>query len=111
MDLRFSDEDEAFRREVRDWLAEHNVGEFAAVEGRGGPGHEHESVDVRREWERVLGRAGWTCLGWPKEHGGRGATLAQQVIFNEEYVRVGSRTHGRDRRDAPRPDAHRVRHT
>ena len=44
MDLRFSDEDEAFRREVRDWLAEHNVGDFAAVEGRGGPGHEHESV-------------------------------------------------------------------
>jgi len=36
----------------------------------------------------VLGRAGWTCLGWPKEHGGRGATLAQQVIFNEEYVRA-----------------------
>jgi alkylation response protein AidB-like acyl-CoA dehydrogenase len=87
MDLRFSDEDEAFRREVRDWLAEHNVGRFAAVEGRGGPGHEHEGFDVRREWERVLGREGWTCLGWPKEHGGRGATLAQQVIFNEEYVR------------------------
>jgi len=54
MDLRFSDEDEAFRREVRDWLAEHNVGDFAAVEGRGGPGHEHESVELRREWERVL---------------------------------------------------------
>ena len=88
MDLRFSDEDEAFRREVRGWLTEHNVGEFAALDGRGGPGHEHEGFDVRREWERVLGRAGWTCLGWPKEHGGRGATLAQQVIFNEEYVRA-----------------------
>jgi alkylation response protein AidB-like acyl-CoA dehydrogenase len=88
MDLRFSDEDEAFRREVRAWLAEHNVGEFAALEGRGGPGHEHEGFDVRREWERVLGRAGWTCVGWPKEHGGRGATLTQQVIFNEEYVRA-----------------------
>jgi alkylation response protein AidB-like acyl-CoA dehydrogenase len=88
MDLRFSDEDEAFRREVRAWLAEHNVGEFAALEGRGGPGHEHEGFEVRREWERVLGREGWTCVGWPKEHGGRGATLSQQVIFNEEYVRA-----------------------
>jgi alkylation response protein AidB-like acyl-CoA dehydrogenase len=88
MDLRFSDEDEAFRGEVRAWLAEHNVGEFAALEGRGGPGHEHEGFDVRREWERVLGREGWTCVGWPKEHGGRGATLSQQVIFNEEYVRA-----------------------
>jgi alkylation response protein AidB-like acyl-CoA dehydrogenase len=88
MDLRFSDEDEAFRREVRYWLHEHNTGEFAALGGRGGPGHEHEGFEVRRAWERVLGRAGWTCLGWPKEHGGRGATLAQQVIFNEEYVRA-----------------------
>jgi alkylation response protein AidB-like acyl-CoA dehydrogenase len=88
MDLRFSDEDEAFRREVRDWLDEHNTGEFAALDGRGGPGHEHEGFEVRREWERVLGGAGWTCLGWSKEHGGRGATLAQQVIFNEEYVRA-----------------------
>jgi alkylation response protein AidB-like acyl-CoA dehydrogenase len=88
MDLRFSDEDEAFRREVRAWLADHNVGEFAALDGRGGPGHEHEGFEVRREWERVLGRAGWTCVGWPKEHGGRGATLGQQVIFNEEYVRA-----------------------
>jgi alkylation response protein AidB-like acyl-CoA dehydrogenase len=88
MDLRFSDEDEAFRREVRAWLAEHNVGDFAALEGRGGPGHEHEGFEVRREWERVLGREGWTCVGWPKEHGGRGATLSQQVIFNEEYVRA-----------------------
>jgi alkylation response protein AidB-like acyl-CoA dehydrogenase len=88
MDLRFSAEDEAFRDEARRWLSEHNVGEFAGLGGRGGPGHEHEGVEVRREWERVLGRAGWTCLGWPKEHGGRGATLAQQVIFNEEYVRA-----------------------
>ena len=64
------------------------MGEFAALDGRGGPGHEHEGFDVRREWERVLGRAGWTCVGWPKEHGGRGATLGRQVIFNEEYVRA-----------------------
>jgi alkylation response protein AidB-like acyl-CoA dehydrogenase len=40
-------------------------------------------------WNRQLAAAGWTCLGWPAEHGGRGATLAQQVIFHEEYARAG----------------------
>src|SRR5204863_898767 len=36
--------------------------------------------------------AGWTCLGWPAEHGGHGATLAQQIIFHEEYARSGAPT-------------------
>ena len=38
MQLRFSDEDEAFRREFADWLAEHLRGEFDGIRGRGGPG-------------------------------------------------------------------------
>jgi alkylation response protein AidB-like acyl-CoA dehydrogenase len=88
VDLRFSSEDEAFRAEVRGWLGDHLVGEFAEGRGLGGPGREHEGVEVRRAWERVLGEAGWIGLGWPKEHGGRGATLMQQVIFAEEYTRA-----------------------
>jgi len=88
--LRFSAEDEAFRKEVRDWLDDNLVGEFRALGARGGPGSEHEGFDVRLAWERRLGEAGWTGLGWPKQHGGRGATLTQQVIFNEEYVRAGA---------------------
>ena len=44
--------------------------------------------EVRLRWERELAAGGWTCVGWPAEHGGRGASLAQQVIFNEEYVRA-----------------------
>src|SRR5438105_2985313 len=90
MDLRFSAEDEAFRTEVRDWLADNLVGEFRALGARGGPGDEHEGFDVRLAWERELGAGGWTCVGWPKEHGGRGATVQQQVIFHEEYVRAGA---------------------
>jgi alkylation response protein AidB-like acyl-CoA dehydrogenase len=88
VDLRFSSEDEAFRTEVRGWLGDHLVGEFAEGRGLGGPGREHEGFEVRRAWERVLGQAGWIGLGWPKEHGGRGATLMQQVIFAEEYTRA-----------------------
>jgi alkylation response protein AidB-like acyl-CoA dehydrogenase len=88
VDLRFSDADEAFRLEARAWLVEHLDGDFASVRGRGGPGDEHACFEERLAWERCLGAAGWACVGWPKEYGGRGATLTQQVIFYEEYARA-----------------------
>ncbi len=89
MHLRFSDEDEAFRREVAGWLRDQLEGEFAAVRGRGGPGDEHALLDERKAWEQRLGEAGWSCVGWPREYGGRGAPLSQQVIYHEEYARAG----------------------
>jgi len=89
MDLRFSPAEEAFRREAAAWLEKHLSGEFAAVRGRGGPGDEDALFEERLAWERKLGADGWNCVGWPKEHGGRGATLGEQVIFHEEYARAG----------------------
>ncbi len=89
MHLCFSDEDESFRREAAAWLEEKLSGEFAAVRGRGGSGDAHALIDERRAWERALGAAGWSCLGWPPADGGRGETLARQVIFHEEYARAG----------------------
>jgi alkylation response protein AidB-like acyl-CoA dehydrogenase len=89
MDLRFSDEDEAFRAEARSWLTTQLDGDFAGVRGRGGPGDEHALFDERLAWEQHLGAHGWTCVGWPKEHGGRGLSLHQQVIWFEEYARAG----------------------
>jgi alkylation response protein AidB-like acyl-CoA dehydrogenase len=86
--VRFTPQDEQFRAEVRAWLAANLTGEFAALRGAGGPGREHERHDERLAWNRHLAAAGWTCLGWPAEFGGRGATLAQQVIFHEEYARA-----------------------
>ncbi|MFE5911954.1 acyl-CoA dehydrogenase family protein [Streptomyces wedmorensis] len=77
---------EEFRREVRSWLRSHLTGEFAALRGRGGPGREHEAHAERLAWERHMAADGWTCVGWPKEYGGRGATLEQQVAFHEEYA-------------------------
>jgi alkylation response protein AidB-like acyl-CoA dehydrogenase len=88
--VRFSPQDEEFRGQVRAWLAGHLTGRFAALRGAGGPGREHEAHDERLAWNRHLAAAGWTCLGWPAEHGGRGATFAQQVIFHEEYARSGA---------------------
>jgi alkylation response protein AidB-like acyl-CoA dehydrogenase len=89
MKLSFSDEDERFRREVADWLAANLGGDFEQIRFRGGPGDEHSFVEERKAWERKLHEGGWTGLGWPKRHGGRGASIEQQVIFNEEYARAG----------------------
>ena len=85
-----SPQDEDFRGRVRQWLTENLTGRFAGLRGAGGPGREHEAHAERLAWNRHLAAAGWTCLGWPAEHGGRGATLAQQVIFHEEYARSGA---------------------
>ncbi|MFI1196224.1 acyl-CoA dehydrogenase family protein [Micromonospora sp. NPDC020750] len=81
--------DADFRAIVRDWLAIHLTGEFAALAGTGGPGREHENIPLRTAWERELGDAGWIGLGWPQANGGGGASIAQQVIFFEEYARAG----------------------
>lgn len=89
MDLRFSAEHDAFRAEAREWLVSQLEGEFASVRGRGGPGDEHALFEERHAWERALGAAGWTCLSWPREYGGRDASLLEQVIFYEEYARAG----------------------
>lgn len=89
MKLSFSPEDEQFREEVAAWLADNLCGEFELIRGRGGPGDEHSFVEERKAWERKLAEGGWTCIGWPKQYGGRGASIEQQVIFNEEYARAG----------------------
>ncbi|MFR9731211.1 acyl-CoA dehydrogenase family protein [Saccharopolyspora sp. MS10] len=88
MDLSDSAREAAFRREVREWLGDHLTGDFAAARGLGGPGREHEAFELRLAWDRRLAEGGWTCLGWPEEFGGRGATLAEQVVFHEEYARA-----------------------
>ncbi len=77
-----------FRAEVRDWLADNLVGDFAALKGLGAPGRESEAFEERLAWNRHLAAAGLTCLGWPEEHGGRGLSVAHRVAFYEEYARA-----------------------
>ncbi|MEU4014728.1 acyl-CoA dehydrogenase family protein [Microbacterium sp. NPDC028030] len=88
MDATQHDADERFRAEIRGWLEENLAGRFAALRGRGGSGREHEDFEARLEWNRHMAAAGWTCVAWPVEHGGRGLSIAQQVIFHEEYARA-----------------------
>jgi alkylation response protein AidB-like acyl-CoA dehydrogenase len=83
-------DEEAFRAEVRGWLAASLAGDFAPLVGSGGPGREHEFVPERMAWERLLGASGWIGLGWPEADGGRGLPWGHEVIFYEEYARAGA---------------------
>jgi alkylation response protein AidB-like acyl-CoA dehydrogenase len=83
-------DEEAFRADVRGWLAASLAGDFARLVGSGGPGREHEFVPERMAWERLLGKSGWIGLGWPEADGGRGLPWGHEVIFYEEYARAGA---------------------
>ena len=87
MKLGFTPGEERFRALAAQWLEERLSGPFSDVRGITSHGAMPER---RRVWEQELGRALWSCIGWPKEYGGRDATLAEQVIFAEEYARAGA---------------------
>ncbi|MGE8407881.1 MAG: acyl-CoA dehydrogenase family protein [Pseudomonas sp.] len=89
MKIGFNSADEAFRKEIAGWMAEHLRGVFEPLRFRGGPGDEHSFPEERKAWERELAAGGWTGVGWSQEHGGRGLSISQQVIFHEEYARAG----------------------
>jgi alkylation response protein AidB-like acyl-CoA dehydrogenase len=90
VDLTYSASDESFRQAAREWLEDNLSGGYAHLRGMGGPGREHEAFDERVKWDRHLAAAGWTCLGWPAEYGGRELSLLQQVIFHEEYAKANA---------------------
>ncbi len=80
MDLTLSPSEEEFRDEVRAWLQANH------------PGPEPEAgldevMAFRREWQLKLHEAGWAGISWPKEYGGRGATMIEQAIFAAEASR------------------------
>jgi len=85
MDLAFAPELEAFRTEAAEWLENQLAGPFKALRGLN---NHVDLIDERREWEQVLGSARWSCIGYPKEYGGRDASVGEQVIFAEEYARA-----------------------
>ena len=80
MDLTLSSEEQAFRDELRGWLDANHPGRE--------PEGDEAGFEFRRTWQRKLYDAGWAGLAWPKEYGGRGATLIEQALFNEEIVRA-----------------------
>ncbi len=87
MDLRYSETDEAFRRELRAWLAD-------AVPAHGPAPSERADWTARREydtsWQRKLYEAGYAGINWPREYGGRDASLTEQLVYYEETARAGA---------------------
>jgi alkylation response protein AidB-like acyl-CoA dehydrogenase len=79
VDLSLTESEAAFQREVRAWLEENHPG--SAPEG-----DDAAEFEFRRDWQRRLHEGGWAGLSWPEEYGGKGATLIEQAIFNEELA-------------------------
>src|SRR4051794_13399261 len=88
MDLGFSAQEEAFRQEVRAWLAEHLPSEWRH-RGIGGY-REDDDEHIQRDWQGRLHEGGWLKLAWPVEAGGRGAPPIMQAIYQEELTRAGA---------------------
>jgi alkylation response protein AidB-like acyl-CoA dehydrogenase len=87
MQFRFSPEEEAFRQEVREflrreWSQEAAEGGAESPLGYGGG----RGLDEIRRFQKKLAQKGWLTLAWPREHGGLGAGIMKQVIFNEEMA-------------------------
>lgn len=93
MDFRFTPAELEFVDEVRTWLDEHVVGDFAAMRGRGLTGHDDVDPELQIAWERELATGGWLGIDFPAEIGGRACTLVEQVLFHKTYVE--SRAPGR----------------
>jgi alkylation response protein AidB-like acyl-CoA dehydrogenase len=86
MDLTFSERETAFRDELRAWFADNDPGPEPA---RGGAaGEEDAHFAWRRDFQRRLHDAGWAAPHWPREYGGRGATVTESAIFFEELGRA-----------------------
>ncbi len=88
MDLNLTAAERKFRDEFRNWLElnapEPWSGASTSAEGKGA------YLEYLRNWQRRLYEDGWAGISWPKEYGGRGATLMEQAIFQAELARANT---------------------
>jgi len=89
MDFSLTPAEEAFRDELREWLAKHLTDDLKIDDPSDDRvASDRATFDRRRVWQRKMAEAGWVGISWPKEYGGRGASIMQQAIFEEEYYRA-----------------------
>lgn len=86
MDFSYPAEVEQFRIELRDWLAEHLTDELVAA--RRPTGRDDAAFEKLRAWNATMADAGWAAVSWPREYGGRGATVLEQLVYTEETTRA-----------------------
>jgi alkylation response protein AidB-like acyl-CoA dehydrogenase len=91
MDFSFTEEDEAFRAELRDWL-DRNLPDFRENEEELTAGGDElvlsKTMSRRKAWQRRMNEGHWAAINWPKAWGGREATIMQNVIYSEEMAKV-----------------------
>ncbi|HVA52859.1 MAG TPA: acyl-CoA dehydrogenase family protein [Acidimicrobiales bacterium] len=87
MDLTYPPEAESFRKEIRAWLEEN------LPQGWFDPGFSlsvEERASFNETWTQKLFAGGWICAGWPVEYGGKGLSLMDQVVMNEEFAKANT---------------------
>jgi alkylation response protein AidB-like acyl-CoA dehydrogenase len=89
MDFEYAPEHEAFRKAFRGWL-EANLPADLCVDDPADDrvASTREMFERRVAWQKTMHAAGWVGIAWPKEYGGRGASIVERVIWDEEYARA-----------------------
>ena len=88
MDMTFTPEHQAFREEVRAFIAENHTAEMRAKSAKSLTGYLDKEDHVR--WMKALSRQGWLAPNWPEEHGGPGWDATQRYIYDTEMSRAGT---------------------
>ena len=86
MDFSYPPEVENFRAELRDWLSANLTDQLIA--DRRPSGRDDAAFERLRTWNRTMADAGWAAVSWPREYGGRGATVLEQLVYTEETTRA-----------------------
>jgi alkylation response protein AidB-like acyl-CoA dehydrogenase len=86
VDFSYPAEVERFRKELRAWLCD-NLTDEVVTAGRT-RGKDVSAFDVLRAWDAAMADAGWGAVSWPREYGGRGATVLEQLAYAEETTRA-----------------------
>ena len=89
MDLTYPEEAETFRGEIRAWLEANLLEDYGDRELTAA-----EKAEFSERWNEKLFEGGWICASWPKEYGGKGLSIMQNVVLNEEFARVGAPMRG-----------------
>ena len=89
MDLRFSEQDEEFRAELRSWL-DANLPTEMRQPSFWSSKTDDESFQIRREWEAGKAAAGFAGIQWPEEYGGRGGSPTMKAIYDEEMAKANA---------------------
>jgi alkylation response protein AidB-like acyl-CoA dehydrogenase len=87
MDLTYPPEAEAFRVEIRAWLEESLPEGWLDDDFTMAP---HERRAFHEDWTQKLFEGGWICAAWPAEYGGKGLSIIENVVLNEEFARAGA---------------------